>query len=95
MTKSELIDMINKRYSGFPHRDIDMAVKLVLDEISDALSRGERVEIRGFGSFSVRHYNARKARNPRTGTPVTLTARSMPYFKPGKELKQCINKVNK
>jgi integration host factor subunit beta len=93
MTKSELIDAIAARQPHLGFTDVEMAVKSVLDQISDALERGERVEIRGFGSFSVNFRPPRVGRNPKTGETVSLPGKSVPHFKPGKELRDRANGV--
>lgn len=93
MTKSELIDRLAARVAqiNIQHRDVELAVRLVLDEISHALARRERVEIRGFGSFSLHHRPARTGRNPKTGDAVRIPAKHVPHFKPGKELRERVN----
>ena len=87
MTKSELIEALSRRNHHLAHRDIEIAVKNVLEIMCRTLSGGERIEIRGFGSFSLRHRLARTGRNPKTGKPVALSAKHVPFFKPGKELR--------
>ena len=93
MTKSELIDAIAARQKHLGFMDVELSVKSVLDQLSDALERGERVEIRGFGSFSVNFRPARVGRNPKTGTAVSLPGKSVPHFKPGKDLRDRANGV--
>ena len=93
MTKSELIDAIAVRQSHLGFMDVELSVKSVLDQLSDALERGDRVEIRGFGSFSVNFRPARVGRNPKTGATVSLPGKSVPHFKPGKELRDRANGV--
>ena len=93
MTKSELIDAIAARQTHLGFMDVELSVKSVLDQLSDALERGERVEIRGFGSFSVNFRPARVGRNPKTGATVSLPGKSVPHFKPGKELRDRANGV--
>jgi integration host factor subunit beta len=73
------------------HRDIERIVQTVFDEIADALSEGNRVELRGFGAFSVKNRTARTGRNPRTGSAVSVEAKRVPYFKTGKELRERLN----
>src|SRR3546814_11825258 len=75
------------------HKDVELAVKLVLDQISNALARDERVEIRGFGSFALHHRPARVGRNPKTGEPVQIPPKRVPHFKPGKEMRERVNAV--
>ena len=87
MTKSELIDLLAVRQDAFSRKDIDDAVSIILEQISQALSAGERIEIRGFGSFTLHERQARLGRNPRTGEPVALPVRHVPHFRAGKELR--------
>ena len=91
MTKSDLI----KRFADAnPHlylRDIERIVSTVFEELSEALIRGDRVELRGFGAFSVRHRSSRVGRNPRTGEPVVVPEKAVPFFKTGKELRERLN----
>lgn len=91
MTKSELIQRLAERNPHLLHRDIERIVETVFDEISDALADGNRVELRGFGAFSVKSRNARTGRNPRTGSSVSVDAKRVPYFKTGKELRERLN----
>ena len=92
MTKSELIQRIAQTQSHLVERDVALAVNMMLEHMTGCLSRGGRIEIRGFGSFSIRFRRARVGRNPRTGTPVSLPARFAPYFKPGKGLRERLNR---
>jgi len=92
MTKSELIQRLSKKYPQLYLRDIEKLVNTVFNEISKALSDGRRVELRGFGAFSVRERDARTARNPRTGEQVTVGKRYSPYFRMGKDLRERLNK---
>lgn len=91
MTKSELIEKLVQRQTHMSHRDVELAVKLLLDGVIGELARGGRVEIRGFGSFSVHHRPARRGRNPKTGEAVDIPRKFVPHFKPGKELRQRVN----
>jgi len=91
MLRSELIEKLAAKYDHLPAGDLERVVAIILDEIGDALARGDRVELRGFGAFSVRHRDARKGRNPRTGEAVDVPAKSVPFFKAGKELRARIN----
>ena len=91
MTKSELIARLSERYPHLHQRDVERIVNTIFDEISGALSRGDRVELRGFGSFSVRKRNARVGRNPRTGETVNVDEKFLPFFKTGKELRERLN----
>jgi len=91
MTKSELIQRLAERNPHLLHRDIERIVQTVFDEIADALSEGNRIELRGFGAFSVKNRTARTGRNPRTGSAVSVDAKRVPYFKTGKELRERLN----
>jgi integration host factor subunit beta len=91
MTTSELVARLAAHQSTLGAQDVNDAVKLILQQMSDALAAGRRVEIRGFGSFSLHARPPRLARNPRTGAPVAIPARHSPHFKPGKELRQRVN----
>ncbi len=91
MTKSELIKRLSSKYTRLKESELEALVNLVLKEISDALIKSERVELRGFGAFSIRERAPRTARNPRTGEKVTVGARKSIYYRAGKELKDFIN----
>lgn len=91
MTKSELIEVIASKQQHLAYRDVEVSVKTLLEHMSEALSSGHRIEIRGFGSFSLHHRPPRIGRNPKTGDPVALPAKYVPHFKPGKELRQRVN----
>jgi integration host factor subunit beta len=91
MLRSELITRLAEEYPDLRPDDLERVVSTVLEEIGDALARGDRVELRGFGAFSVRHREARKGRNPRTGESVQVEAKSVPFFRPGKELRARVN----
>lgn len=91
MTKSELIEVIATKQQHLAYRDVEVAVKTLLEHMSEALSTGQRIEIRGFGSFSLHHRPPRIGRNPKTGDPVALPAKYVPHFKPGKELRYRVN----
>lgn len=91
MTKSELIDVIAKEQNHLAYRDVELAVKCMLEQMSQALASGERIEIRGFGSFSLHYRPPRNGRNPKTGESVALTGKYVPHFKPGKELRERVN----
>ena len=91
MTKSELIDAIAERQPHLANRDVEVAVKTLLEHMSEALADGGRIEVRGFGSFSLHHRPARTGRNPKTGEAVELPAKYVPHFKPGKQLRERIN----
>ena len=91
MTKSELIEKISAEQSQLSAKDVELAVKMIMDYMADALSQGERIEIRGFGSFSLHYRAARSGRNPKTGQKVQLDGKYVPHFKPGKELRERVN----
>lgn len=91
MLRSELIAKLAAENEHLRQEDLERVVAVILDEIADALARGHRVELRGFGTFSVRKRDARVGRNPRTGEPVEVSAKSVPFFKAGKELRARIN----
>ncbi len=91
MTKSELIQRLAEQNPHLYQRDVERIVATILDEITAALSRGDRVELRGFGAFSVKHRGARIGRNPRTGESVSVAEKVVPYFKTGKELRERLN----
>jgi integration host factor subunit beta len=90
MTKAELVEEV-ARAAELTKKDSEVIVDEVFKNIIQALNRGEKIELRGFGSFRVRQRDARRGRNPKTGTPVDIPAKRVPYFKPGKELKELIN----
>ncbi|EGG30348.1 MAG: integration host factor subunit beta [Aequoribacter sp.] len=92
MTKSELIEAIAAKQTQLSLKDVELAVKSVLEQMSDALSSGDRIEIRGFGSFSLHYREPRLGRNPKTGDSVDLNGKYVPHFKPGKELRERVNK---
>lgn len=91
MTKSELIERLVQREAHMSHKDVELAVKLLLDQMVAELSDRGRIEIRGFGSFTVHERPARRGRNPKTGAPVEIPRKFVPHFKPGKELRQRVD----
>lgn len=91
MTKSELIARIAERNPHLFQRDVERIVSTIFDEISVALADGDRVELRGFGAFSVKHRDSRVGRNPRTGEAVKVAEKTVPYFKTGKQLRDLLN----
>ena len=93
MTKSELIEILARRQSHLKAEDVDLAVKSLLEMMGGALASGERIEIRGFGSFSLHYRPPRTGRNPKTGDAVALAGKHVPHFKPGKELRERVNDV--
>ena len=94
MTKSELIARLAEQNPHLFQRDIERIVATIFDEITEALSRGDRVELRGFGAFSVKRRGPRVGRNPRTGDAVKVAEKCVPYFKTGKELRERLNESN-
>jgi integration host factor subunit beta len=91
MTKSELIEILARRQGHLKADDVDMAVKTLLEMMSNSLTEGDRIEIRGFGSFSLHFRPPRLGRNPKTGDSVALPGKYVPHFKPGKELRDRVN----
>ena len=91
MTRSELIAQLAATNPHLRQPDVELIVSTIFDEITDALARGDRVELRGFGAFSIKRRDPRTGRNPRTGTAVDVSAKAVPYFKPGKELRERVN----
>ncbi|WP_018935517.1 integration host factor subunit beta [Thioalkalivibrio sp. ALJ24] len=91
MTKSELIESLARKSPHLPPRDVELSVKALLERMSQALASGERVEIRGFGSFALHFRPPRMGRNPKTGEGVALPGKYVPHFKPGKELRERVN----
>lgn len=91
MIKSELVLRVAEHNPHLYHRDVENIVNAVLDTITDALARGDRVELRGFGAFSVKRREARTGRNPRTGATVDVAEKAVPVFKTGKEMRQRLN----
>ncbi len=91
MTKSELIDRLAEQQGHLAHLDVELGVKSVLEQMSSSLSAGERIEIRGFGSFSLHYRAPRMGRNPKTGEAVALPGKHVPHFKPGKALRERVN----
>lgn len=91
MTKSELIDRLAGLYPQLVSRDAEMAVKTLLEAMGDSLVSGQRIEIRGFGSFGLNHRPARQGRNPKTGEKVEVPEKHVPHFKPGKELRDRVD----
>lgn len=91
MIKSELIQKIAAANPHLYHRDVERILEVILDEIVEALARGDRVELRGFGAFTVKYRAPRRGRNPRTGTTVSVQEKFVPFFKTGKELRERLN----
>lgn len=91
MTRSELIARLAAKNPHLTIKDVERIVTTIFDEIASALARGDRVELRGFGAFSVKRRDARQGRNPRTGEPVSVDGKAVPFFKTGKQLRQRLN----
>jgi len=91
VTKSELIEALAKQQPHLALKDVELAVKCIIEKMNEALSAGERIEIRGFGSFSLHLRPPRVGRNPKTGESVTLSRKYVPHFKPGKELRDRVD----
>lgn len=91
MTKSELIDILARKQPQLAYKDVELSVKTMLEHMAQTLAIGDRIEIRGFGSFSLHHRPARMGRNPKTGEAVALPPKNVPHFKPGKELRERVN----
>lgn len=91
MTKSKLIEILLQEQPHLKLEDVELAVKTILDQMSQSLADGERIEIRGFGSFCLHYRPPRIGRNPKSGEPVTLSEKHVPHFKPGKQLRERVN----
>ncbi len=94
MTKSELVDKISDQ-QAFTAKDVELAVQTILEHMAETLERGERVEVRGFGSFSLHYRAPRIGRNPRTGEAIRLAGKHVPHFKPGKKLRDRVNQAER
>jgi integration host factor subunit beta len=91
MTKAELIEKVTELVNGLTKRQTEVVVNTVFGSIKDAMAKGDKIEIRGFGSFRLRHRRMREGRNPKTGAKVTVPAKRVPFFKAGKELKELVD----
>ncbi|SET81238.1 integration host factor subunit beta [Thalassotalea agarivorans] len=91
MTKSELIEVLAEKLGHLSAKEVEQAIKEILEMMAQTLAKGERIEIRGFGSFSLHYRAPRVGRNPKTGESVELTGKYVPHFKPGKELRERVN----
>jgi integration host factor subunit beta len=91
MTKSELIEVLAANQNQLAYKDVELAVRCILEQMSNSLASGDRIEIRGFGSFSLHYRPPRMGRNPKTGEAVALAGKYVPHFKPGKELRDRVN----
>ncbi len=94
MTRSDLVEELANRFGQLTHRDAEFAVKAILDAMNDALVAGHRIEIRGFGSFSINRRPPRMGRNPRSGESVAIPEKRVPHFKPGKALRESVDNRN-
>ena len=94
MTRSDLVEELASRFGQLTHRDAEFAVKAILDAMNDALVAGHRIEIRGFGSFSINRRPPRMGRNPRSGESVAIPEKRVPHFKPGKALRESVDNRN-
>lgn len=88
INKKELIEIISNEQEQLPYKDIELAIKTIIESMMDSLKKGKRIEIRGFGSFSLRYRKSRIGRNPKSGESVNIDERYVPHFKPGKDLKE-------
>jgi integration host factor subunit beta len=95
MTRSELIKALTKRYANLPLERINLVVNTIFEQLSLALENGQRIELRGFGSFSVRKRSSREARNPKTNEVIKIGDRNVPYFRMGKEFRESLNNEGK
>ena len=93
MTKSELIEILSRKQAHLKAEDVDLSVKSILDMMASTLAKGDRIEIRGFGSFNLHFRPPRLGRNPKTGESVALASKHVPHFKPGKELRERVADV--
>jgi len=92
MTKSELIEAVSQEVNSFSKKDVEIIVDSLFASMSESLSRGEKVEIRGFGSFKIKEREGRQGRNPKSGENIYIEAKRVPFFKAGKEIRERINK---
>jgi len=92
MTKSDLIEKVRERLKDYPKKDVAFAADIIFQAMTDALARDEKVEVRGFGNFTVRCRNSRKGRDPRTGAVINVASRKVPFFRVGKALRDLINR---
>lgn len=91
MTKAELIEKVTEKMNSLTLKQTEVVVNLIFDSVKDALAKGEKVEIRGFGSFRIRNRGSREGRNPKTGTSVSVPPKKVPFFKTGKELREVVD----
>lgn len=95
MTKSELIELVASKVSNFSRKDVEIIVDTLFDSMSNSLSKGDKVEIRGFGSFKIKERDGRQGRNPKSGENIFIQSKRVPFFKAGKEIRERINTENK
>ncbi len=93
MTKAQLIERVSEQVNGLTKRQTEIIVNQIFNSIKEALARGDKIEIRGFGSFRLRHRRMREGRNPKTGASVSVPAKKVPFFKAGKELKELVDQT--
>ncbi len=93
MTKSDLIERVSEKMKNFTKRDVEIILDMIFDSMKNSLANGEKIEIRGFGSFKAKGHMARTGRNPKTGETIEVPAKKTPFFKVGKELKERINRL--
>jgi len=91
MTKAELVEKVSDKVDGLTKKQTEVIINTIFDSIKDALATGDKIEIRGFGSFKIRARKEREGRNPKTGSPVSVPAKKVPFFKAGKELKELVD----
>jgi integration host factor subunit beta len=91
MTKAELVEKVSEKVDGLTKKQTEVIINTIFDSIKDALAGGDKIEIRGFGSFKIRSRKQREGRNPKTGTPVSVPSKKVPFFKAGKELKELVD----
>ncbi|MBI5189560.1 MAG: integration host factor subunit beta [Nitrospirae bacterium] len=91
MTKAELVEKVSEKVDGLTKKQTEIIINTIFDGIKDALAVGDKIEIRGFGSFKIRERRQREGRNPKTGSPVSVPAKKVPFFKAGKELKELVD----
>ncbi len=91
MTKAELVEKVSEKVDDLTKKQTEVIINTIFDSIKDALSTGDKIEIRGFGSFKIRSRKQREGRNPKTGSPVSVPAKKVPFFKAGKELKELVD----
>ncbi len=94
MTKSELIETVASKVSNFSRKDIEIIVETLFNSMTESLSKGDKVEIRGFGSFKIKSRDGRQGRNPKSGENIFIESKRVPFFKAGKEIRERINKIS-